>query len=285
MQHAADEQVIAAPNDNAVEIPQTSSVTIHRWLRKIAPWLIAFWGCGVFVMLSRTVRGLLEVQLLLHSASLDSESSPMLAKLKQEVESLRHELAVRANVTLQACERLASPAVAGTFWPVLLLPVNMLASSNLSLEEWRIVLAHELAHVRRLDVLVNFAQSLIECLLFFNPAVWWLNRQTRFEREACCDAIAARVTGRPLTVAYTLLNVAAAADHSLHTAIGSQVPGVAVAFAAKKHDGELTDRVGRLANPAKAPGLQSRWIGLTWMSMSLSLLILCGVAIAVQQGL
>ena len=59
---------------------------------------------------------------------------------------------------------------------------------------------------------------------------------------------------------------------------------MAVAFAAESHSSELTDRVDRLANPAKPPGLQTRWLGLTWLSMALSLLVLCGVAIAVQRG-
>ena len=206
VQHAASDQVVAAPNDNAVDTADTT--VVQHWLRTLAPWLISVWGCGVAVMLTRTIRGLLEVRLLLHSALPDSESLPMLATLRQEIDALRRELSVRANVTLQACNRLASPAVAGTFWPVVLLPVNMLTSSNLSIEEWRIILAHELAHVRCLDVLVNFAQSLIECLLFFNPAIWWLNRQIRVEREACCDAVAAKVVGQPLSVAHTLLNIA-----------------------------------------------------------------------------
>ena len=65
-------------------------------------------------------------------------------------------------------------------------------------EAMRAILAHELAHVRRHDYVVNLAQMAVEALLFFNPAVWWLGRQARVEREACCDAVAVGITGRPL---------------------------------------------------------------------------------------
>ena len=51
----------------------------------------------------------------------------------------------------------------------------------------RSVLLHELAHVRRHDYVVNILQTLVETLLFYHPAIWWLSREIRIEREHCCD--------------------------------------------------------------------------------------------------
>jgi len=75
-------------------------------------------------------------------------------------------------------------------------------------EQLRFILLHELAHIRRGDYLVNLCQLLVEALLFFNPAVWWLSRQIRLEREACCDAVAIERSGAPTEYARTLLHVA-----------------------------------------------------------------------------
>jgi hypothetical protein len=94
------------------------------------------------------------------------------------------------------------PAVLGVLRPVLVLPVSML--TGLPPDVLRAIVAHELAHIRRWDYLLNMVQMLIEAVLFFNPAVWWINRQIRIEREACCDAMAARVLGQPLVVAKSL---------------------------------------------------------------------------------
>ena len=91
-------------------------------------------------------------------------------------------------------ERISTPGVIGCFWPTLLLPASML--SGIPAEDLRAILVHELAHIRRYDYLVNFLQMVVEALLFFNPAVWWISRQIRIEREACCDAAGVRWTGQ-----------------------------------------------------------------------------------------
>ena len=88
---------------------------------------------------------------------------------------------------------LRVPAVLGTIVPVVLLPLAVI--NEMPVAHLRMILAHELAHVRRHDYLVNLLQLLIEAVLFFNPAVWWLSRQVRIEREACCDALAVVATG------------------------------------------------------------------------------------------
>jgi len=85
------------------------------------------------------------------------------------------------------------PVVIGWLQPVVLLPVAALA--GLTPEQVSAILAHELAHVRRHDAVVNFAQTVAETLLFYHPAVWWVSSRIRAEREHCCDDVALTVSG------------------------------------------------------------------------------------------
>src|SRR5581483_206167 len=100
----------------------------------------------------------------------------------------------RRTVRVRVGENWRVPAVLGFIWPTLLLPAALLAECSPA--QLQMIVAHELAHVRRWDYLVNFVQRVIEALLFFNPAVWWISHRIRTEREACCDAAAVRFAGR-----------------------------------------------------------------------------------------
>ena len=86
------------------------------------------------------------------------------------------------------------PTVIGHLRPLVLLPINAL--TGLSTDQLRGLLAHELAHVQRYDYLVNITQTIIETLLFYHPAVWWMGRVIRQERENACDDLAAEVCDR-----------------------------------------------------------------------------------------
>ena len=70
-----------------------------------------------------------------------------------------------------------------------------------------LILAHELAHIRRHDYLVNLLQTLVETLFFYHPAVWWLSRQIRHERENCCDDVAICLSGNRADYGRALLAI------------------------------------------------------------------------------
>jgi TonB family protein len=94
------------------------------------------------------------------------------------------------------------PTVIGWLRPVVLIPASCL--TGLSTMQIEAILAHELAHIRRHDYLVSVLQSVIETLLFYHPAVWWVSRQVRRERECCCDEMAVAVGGDRLAYARAL---------------------------------------------------------------------------------
>ena len=89
------------------------------------------------------------------------------------------------------------------------------------------VLAHELAHIKRHDFLINSLQRIAEALLFYHPGAWWMSRQIRIEREHCCDDVAVAVC--PDVVAYTraltALEVSRHPSEPLLAATGSDLVG------------------------------------------------------------
>ncbi len=94
------------------------------------------------------------------------------------------------------------PTVVGWLRPAILLPIAALAS--LTPDQVEAILAHELAHIRRHDYAVNVLQTLAETLLFYHPAVWWISKRIRVEREHCCDDIAIEICGDPIGYAQAL---------------------------------------------------------------------------------
>ncbi len=107
------------------------------------------------------------------------------------------------------------------------------AVAGLDQEALQALLAHELAHIRRHDYLVNLFQTVADTLLFYHPAVWWVSNQIRIERENCCDDIAAEICGDRLTYARTLVNL-------------EQTRAGSAAFALSAGGGSLMHRIQRL---------------------------------------
>jgi hypothetical protein len=130
-----------------------------------------------------------------------STPGPELSALFERVIQQTRTGAVRLLVSARA----ASPVVIGWIRPVVLMPVTVV--TGLSVEELRVVVAHELAHVRRHDYLVNMLQRVAESLLFYHPAVWWLSGRVRAERELAADEAAIEICDDPALLARALLQL------------------------------------------------------------------------------
>ncbi len=240
----------------------------HASSSSLQALLVGVWLSGAVLMLMRGTREIVAVRSWLRECDKECDISSILGVVRE----LAERLGVRRAVRVVVSARVAAPAVCGAFWPVILIPTAML--TGIPAEQWRVIIAHELAHVRRWDALVSLGQLIVESLLFFNPAVWWLSQQVRIEREACCDALAARVLGQPLSVARTLVDVAQTLVES-----ATSTSRLALPFAEPTPEGELTDRVQRLVDPDRTP--QSR---LTWIGIGVVLLSLLLTATLLQRG-
>ncbi|MCC6491208.1 MAG: carboxypeptidase regulatory-like domain-containing protein [Candidatus Hydrogenedentes bacterium] len=207
-------------------------------------WLANVWLAGVCVMAVRTIL-LIRGAGRIRRSSERCEDEALLALL----EELRDAMAVARRVALRVADCVDGPMVMGILSPAILLPAHVL--TGVPPEHLRAVLAHELAHIRRHDYLVNLAQMLVESLLFFNPAVWWLSRQIRTEREACCDALAVRHTGSAVLYARVLADFAARAASAPALAMGGAPP-----------EKPLLERVLRILTPHARPALRLPWYSL-----------------------
>lgn len=119
-----------------------------------------------------------------------------------KVGAMAVQFGITRTVRLRIVEGIASPLTAGCLRPVLLLPSSLLTGMPPELLE--ALIAHELGHVKRCDYLVNLVQNVIETLLFYHPAVWWISRCIRLEREQIADDLAAKHLGEPRRLALAL---------------------------------------------------------------------------------
>ncbi len=162
------------------------------------PFLAGVWMLGAAVFLLRPLLGWIHVQRLRRMATGSAPSD-----LESLFESLRASVLGRRCIELKISERVLVPSVIGLFKPMVILPAQIV--TGLSPEQLRAVLAHELAHVRRHDYLVNLMQTFVEALLFYHPALWWLSNRIRTEREVSCDEFAAVYCESPKSYARALL--------------------------------------------------------------------------------
>jgi TonB family protein len=161
------------------------------------PWILLAWFAGVILFVGRLNVGLLVARRM---RSAGTTAAP--AELQQVFEAVRRRLGIARAVRLMHSALVQAPTVIGWLRPVVLIPASCL--TGLSTMQIEAVLAHELAHIRRHDYLVSVLQSVIETLLFYHPAVWWVSKQVRRERECCCDEMAVAVGGDRLAYARAL---------------------------------------------------------------------------------
>jgi bla regulator protein blaR1 len=180
---------------------QTASASLFERAAAIAdqamPWILAFWIAGVLFLLGRAIVAGMAAQKLKTSAIVTAPEN--LLALAMHV---GQRLGITQAFKVFASQAVTAPTVVGWLKPVILFPVASLA--GLAPEQLEAMLAHELAHIRRHDYLVNALQVAMETLLFYHPAVWWVSQQIRREREHCCDDIAVAATGSPLVYAKAL---------------------------------------------------------------------------------
>lgn len=146
----------------------------------VAPWTASLYLLGVVAMLLRVI-------VALHGGRrLRRESSPVLdATILTGVKQQARRLGLKAVPVVAWCASVSVPIVVGILRPMVLLPATL--TTGLSPRQLQALITHELAHIRRYDLLVNLLQRVAESLLFFHPAVWYVSRRLSDERENCCD--------------------------------------------------------------------------------------------------
>ncbi|HEX8612949.1 MAG TPA: M56 family metallopeptidase [Telluria sp.] len=221
----------AMPGDVPVLAAQVA--TWEPLLQQRLPLLMFFWSCGA---------GLLALRLMLGLAWVRRRSQPGRyvhnAAWQARVDRLALRFGVARKVALGLVDDLPGPVTAGWWRPVILVPAALVTGMPPDLLE--ALLAHEMAHIKRLDYLVNLIQSAIEIVLFYHPAVWWLSHRVRIEREQIADEIAASMLGEPRRLALALSEL-----DQFQFSIPQLAHGA--------HGGNLMSRIKRLVRPDTEP--------------------------------
>ncbi|QSQ21228.1 M56 family metallopeptidase [Pyxidicoccus parkwayensis] len=239
-----------------VESPERMSPL--AWLQSLVAkhlrWLVLAWVAGVGLCSGRMTAEWVKLR------RLAAEARPAPSEWQERLDALAARLGLGRAVRLLESASVDVPAAVGWLSPVVLLPVSTL--SGLSTRQLEMVLAHELAHIRRHDFAVNLAQVLVETLLFYHPAVRWVSHVIRVEREHCCDDVAVSASGGALSYARAL--TALEELRVLPTVHGPAMSALG---------GSLPERVRRLIT-APAARCSSRWVaGASVLTLASSLAV------------
>jgi beta-lactamase regulating signal transducer with metallopeptidase domain len=231
--HAADPPPV--PDSVSQTAPPLAPVKVYL------PALVWAWFGGVLALSIRSLGGWAVAGRFArrHARAADAAWQERFSVLVQR-------MSITRPVRLAVSALAQVPAVVGWMKPIVLVPAGVFA--NLPAEQIEALLAHELAHVCRNDYLANLLQTAAETLFFYHPAVWWVSRNIRNERENCCDDFAVRICGDTVAYVRALTGLEQMRDTTPHLAVAA-------------NGGSLVVRVERLLRANESTGRASTgWI-------------------------
>jgi bla regulator protein BlaR1 len=232
---------------SALAAADAGGIVFEDWL----PWLVAGWVGGVALLCLRQLLQWRELRRLCRRAM------PLEPEWQQRFTRLREQLGVRVRVGLRQSAEVALPMLVGILRPTILMPAGLMLRQPADRIE--LILLHELAHLRRLDPLLNLLQTVVETLLFYHPGVHWLSRRLREDRELCCDEIVLSQGADPMRYARILLTLA---ENQANPA-----PGLALAASG----GVLMHRIERIVALPESPRAAPRALGPAGVMLAVAL--------------
>lgn len=240
------DKAVMPPGDTRFELLTTGDLS---W----GSWLVVAWSVGVVLLSMRLLYGLLAAERLKRRGV-----QPIEQALQKTARRIQRQLAIWREVPVMVSQYVNVPTLVGYFKPVILMPTS--AMLGLTPQQFEAILAHELSHVARHDYLTNVLQCVVETLLFYHPAVWWMSRRLRHERELCCDDMATAICDDRRVYAEAIYFVAQARNDSA-------VPALAATGS------PLVQRIKRLAErDTKKTNQSSGWLAALVMIIAVSLL-------------
>jgi bla regulator protein BlaR1 len=192
-------------------------------------WIVFCWALAVALLSVRLCLGLWWLQ-----GYGNGKRGQVNLHWQAQLDALAQQFALPGRVLLRVVQDIESPLTIGWLRPMVLVPASLV--TGMDAFYLQALLAHELAHIRRYDYLMNLIQNLIEMILFFHPAVWWISKKIRNERENIADDLAASMLGEPRRLALALQEL---------ELLQFTTPQLAQAA----HGGNLMSRIKRLMRP------------------------------------
>ncbi|WP_145450951.1 M56 family metallopeptidase [Gimesia panareensis] len=169
-----------------------------RW----SPFWMSLYLVGCAVTLIMLVRRYRSVRRIVQASEIQQSGV-----LFSEVVRVAGLLGLKQTPVLRLSEETDGPFAIGAFRPVIVLPRSL--TEELAPDQLTIVIAHELAHIRRRDLLIGWFETLVSIAWWFHPALWWLRRSLRQTREDCCDdLLLAKQLAQPERYCETLIEAA-----------------------------------------------------------------------------
>ena len=200
-------------------------------LYSIAQWLTLVWCIGAIALL---------VRLFVQHRRLDRRCASWIpingSKIASAFEQFQVEANIRKPVTVVLSEDQTGPATCGVLRPFIVLPATL--AEKLTLEELRLIVLHELIHVRRFDALTDLFASVVAAVHWFNPFAWAALAGLRHERELACDAATLELVGYDSRKEYGAILLRAA--ESLQLAVPA---GTVAMFERRLFAGSLENRI------------------------------------------
>lgn len=234
----ADEVPIPVRHANWAANAWSVGAALAHWSRPFRSTVVTCWLAGMAICSLRPALGCYTLRNLRNVGI-----SAVEEHVFEKVNRLVVHIGISQKILVFNSTLTTTPLVVGYLRPMLLLPLGLAA--QLPPMELEAILAHELAHIRRHDFLVNLWQLLLETVFFYHPAVWILSHRLRIERENCCDDLALSIVGDPVCYGRALLHI-------------DQLRRTESLLAMGARGGSLTVRIQRLfprsAASAKATG-------------------------------
>ena len=260
---AAPTKTIVMTPAEPVSLPSLSIwERLTGWLEAALPYCVVGWFVGVAVLSVWYLGGWCQLQKLRRigiKAVADS--------VEANASLLSQRLGIRRAVQIVESALVQVPTVIGWLKPIILLPATAL--TGLDEMQLQAMIAHELAHIKRCDYLINIVQTVVEILGFYHPAVWWMSRQIRVERENCCDDIAVALMDNRKEYAGALFTMETIRAKQFDLAVAA-------------NGGHLSNRISRLAGtPVKHH--KTGWVP-SIMTIVLIAALLITTAMAMKDG-
>lgn len=231
--------------------------TIISFLNSNYDTATILWLIGILVMAFRFTGGIIYT-----GKQKKSGRGKDISSLAPVVYRLKDKLGIKRKVKIVESIFYKIPVTIGILKPVILIPVGAL--TGIPYNQVEAIIAHELAHIRRHDYLINIFQSLAEIILFYHPAIWWISSMIRNEREIACDDIAMDLSDEKITYIKALLSISELESR-----------GVSCAVAFTGNNNNLLNRIKRITK------MKHNKLNRTdkWTSALMSIIIVAGLVV------
>ncbi|OEK06960.1 M56 family metallopeptidase [Roseivirga misakiensis] len=252
---------IDATQSQEQEVRERSIVVVppiiqSTWIADKAHWVAKIWLVGLILFSIRGIGGLFYLNRIKRKAIeiQDSKLNILLNKLKKE-------FSIRSEVLLRESSMVLSPMVSGYFKPMIIFPIGLI--QGLTSDEVEVILAHELAHLKRNDFIVSLIITALRSIYFYHPAYWWLQSQLDNEREYASDEMVMSKQSNGLLLVKAL---AKTQEYTMTTP--------AVGFAGNSKN-QLLKRVNRIMKKQQRPN---------WLSGLVTVLVLGSAFMLMSQS-